>query len=88
MDERRTGEDRRSRWQDERIDDLARIVDSNERKLDATANVTAANSLQLEELIRRENARSEHHWVMGIAVLTVVLGQIGTIVAIVTSLPH
>lgn len=82
-EERRHDGDRRSAWQDERIDDLAKLVHENSKTLDATRNVVAAHDLQLIELDRARRAKSEHGFALQLAAASVFIGQLATIVTLI-----
>lgn len=82
------GDERRSRWQDERIDDLATLARANQTRLDTLQNLVAVHDIQLIELKRDLTARTEHRWQMQLTLLAVLLTSIGTLVATVISLYH
>lgn len=77
MDER--DHERRSKWQDERLDDLADLARGNDRRLDTLQNLVAVHDLQLIEMKREQTARTEHRFQVNLMLLAVLLTSIGTL---------
>lgn len=65
---------------------MARALERVERRVETQGSFVAAHDLQLVELKRDQNTRSEHRWGLYVAAATVVLGELGQIVvAILTA---
>lgn len=73
----------RSRWSDERLDDMAATVKHNDERLDATQNLLAAHDLQLIEMVKEREAKKGRQFDMRVAVAVVFVGQLGTIVTLI-----
>lgn len=76
------------RWSDDRLDDLARIVARNDERLDHVQNIVAAHDLHMVEIERERRSRLEQRFSFRLAMLTVSLGQIGTIIAVILTRIH
>lgn len=79
MNERDHGE-RRSKWQDERLDDLADLARGSATRLDTLQNLVAVHDIQLIELKRDIATREDHRWSLQLMLLGVLLTSIGTLV--------
>lgn len=62
---------------------MARTLERVERRAETQGSIVAAHDLQLVEMTRKEASRSEHRWGLYVAAVTVVLGEIGQIVALI-----
>lgn len=72
------------RWNDDRLDDMARNVDRTSKAQSETAELARDTARQLNELTKTQNTRSNHEWALFLMVLTItvtelvnLLGQIG-----------
>jgi len=80
-------DERRSKWQDERLDDLADLVRADNLRLDTLQNLVAVHDIQLIELKRDVSTREDHRWQLQLMLFAVLLTSIGTLaVNIVTAL--
>lgn len=81
-------DERRSKWQDERLNDLADLVRGSANRLDALQGLVAVHDIQLIELKRDAAAREDHRWQMQLMLFAVLLTSIGSLVATVISTVH
>jgi hypothetical protein len=70
------------RWNDDRLDDLARLVQQNDQRIDALQNLAAAHDLHLTEMERERRSRLDQRFSFRLALLTVLIGQVGTILTV------
>lgn len=70
------------RWNDDRLDDLRDLVESNGKTVEHHGLTLAAHDLQLIEVARRENARDDRRFSMLLMVATILLGQGATIASV------
>ena len=80
--------ERRSKWQDERIDDLATLSRTNATRLDTLQNLVAVHDIQLIELKRDISAREDHRWQLQLTLFAVLLTSIGTLAASIISVVY
>jgi len=69
----------RSRWTDERLDDMARTLEKLEDREGATQNLVAAHDLQLLEIEREKRTKGEHRWALYLVAASVALGELAQI---------
>lgn len=78
---------RETRWSDDRLDDLARLAEKSDERLDALQNLVAAHDLQLIS----SRTTSEHTFTMRVAIISAilvfVLTEIGTLITLLLRLP-
>lgn len=81
-------DERRSKWQDERIDDLADLVRADNLRLDTLQNLVAVHDIQLIELKRDTAAREDHRWQLQLMLFAVLMTSVGDLVVNVLSSIH
>lgn len=78
--------ERRSKWQDERIDDLATLARGNATRLDTLQNLVAVHDIQLIELKRDISTREDHRWSLQLMLFGVLITSIATLGASIITL--
>jgi hypothetical protein len=82
------GEERRSRWQDDRIDDLASLARSSDHRLDSLQNLVAVHDIQLTEIQRDKVARANHGLQWRLMLAGVVLTLLASLVTTYITIQH
>lgn len=67
------------RWSDDRLDDLARTVEKNSGRQDATQNLVAALDLKVTEMERERRLGQDHRFSIRLMLGGLLIGQAGEI---------
>lgn len=71
--------DGRTRWTDDRLDDMAKTLEKLETRQDTTQNVAAAVDLRVTEFERERRLGRDRQFALRLALATVALGQVAEI---------
>lgn len=71
------------RWNDDRLDDMARTLEKLETESQSTRNLVAVHDLQIMEIVREKKQKSDHGFEVRLMLAATLLGQLGTIIALV-----
>ena len=72
------------RWNDDRLDDLARLVHTNDSRLDAVSTMVQAHDEDLTEMAKTGDRRQNNRFQMYMLLATIILGNFVNAILIIT----